>query len=152
MGCESPQRQRRRTMLPPGDDKAEVNGVCIPPGKQSHKSIPPKGNLFLDGVYYLGIHHKMVHLVDGTAFLLPFLMLGVLVVEMAVLRAALLYQTNAVEVVMMEHNGGKQQRTRCHPQKKHISPSCSYHLKLLLKYTGIHQIIAKLIQFRHTAK
>ena len=65
-------------------------------------------------------NEKMMHLSHTTAFLLILMMLGMLVIDVAILKASLFDKSDALEVMMMKHNGRQQHGTCRYPKAIYI--------------------------------
>nr|WP_297659577.1 hypothetical protein [uncultured Prevotella sp.] len=73
-----------------------------------------------NALHHLGIGKKMVHLMDTATFLLVFMMMGVLIVEITIFLTLLQNHTDTPHVVMVCHHCRQQHTHRCYPKAKYV--------------------------------
>lgn len=76
--------------------------------QDSHQALSALEKLLLDGFGNFSIDEKLVHLLHATSLMFILMMLCMLVIGVAVFSATLLYEADAIEVMMMEYNCRKQ--------------------------------------------
>ena len=72
-------------------------------------------NLLLDVLGNLGVDDELVHLMHAASLMLLFMVFGMFVVGVAVFSASLLYEADAIEMMMMEYYSRKQHGACCQP-------------------------------------
>ena len=75
------------------------------------------GNLGVErmGRVDLGVDDELVHLMHAASLMLLFMVFGMFVVGVAVFSASLLYEADAIEMMMMEYDSRKQHGACCQP-------------------------------------
>lgn len=84
-------------------------------GQDCHQTVSAIENLLLDILGNLGVDDELMHLLHAASLMLLLMVVGMLVVGVAVFSATLLYEADAIEVMMMEYNGRKQHGACCQP-------------------------------------
>lgn len=82
--------------------------------QDSQQMVPTIENLLLD-VLNLSVDDELVHLLHAASLMLLFMVFGMLVVGVAVFSASLLYEADAIEMMMMEYDSRKQHGACCQP-------------------------------------
>lgn len=72
-------------------------------------------NLLLDVLGNLGVDDELVHLLHAASLMLLFMVFGMFVIGVAVFSASLLYEADAIEMMMMEYDSRKQHGACCQP-------------------------------------
>lgn len=70
-------------------------------------------NLLQDVLGNLGVDDELVHLMYTASLMLLFMVFGMFVVCVAVFSASLLYEADAIEMMMMEYDSRKQHGKCC---------------------------------------
>lgn len=83
--------------------------------QDSQQMVPTIENLLLDVLGSLGVDDELVHLLHAASLMLLFMVFGMLVVSVAVFCATLLYEADAIEMMMMEYDSRKQHGACCQP-------------------------------------